>query len=118
MLTLDINPVIKTRGVEKPYTFLVKAGISPQSSTMIVQGKTRVFRLDHIEKICELLNCTPNDLLSWTPNKNVKLHDNHSLNKLKRDKKALQLQDTLKTLSLEQLNQIATFINQQNSDKE
>ena len=117
MLTLDINPIIQARGVGKPYTFLVKAGISPQSATMIVNSKARVFRLDHIETICEQLNCTPNDLLSWTPKKNLKLHDNHSLNQLIRDKKAFKLQDTLKTMSLEQLNQIATFINQQKLDK-
>lgn len=117
MLTLDLRPVFKTRGIEKPYTFLVKAGLSPQSATKVLNSKTRVFRLDHIEIICDKLNCTPNDLLSWTPNKNIKLADTHSLTRLKRDKTAFQLQDTLKTMSLEQLNQIATLINQQKTDK-
>lgn len=113
MLTLDLKPIFRQRGIEKPYTLMVKSGISPQSATKILNAKTRIFRLDHIEIICNILNCTPNDLLAWTPDKNVILSESHSLTKLKRDEKSFQLQDTLKTMTLEQLNQIAALINQQ-----
>ena len=116
MLTFDLRPVFKQRAIEKPYTFLVKAGISPQSASKILNSQTRVFRLDHVEIICSKLNCTPNDLTSWTPNNEVNLPETHSLNKLKRDEKSFQLQDTLKTMSLEQLNEIATFINKQRTE--
>lgn len=117
MLTLDLRPIFKTRGIEKPYTLLVKSGISPQSATKILNSKTRIFRLDHIEIICDKLNCTPNDLLSWTPDKNAKLAETHSLTRLKRDKTAFQLQDTLKTMSLEQLNEIAALISRHKTEK-
>ncbi len=117
MLTLDLKPICKLRGIDRPYSFLVKAGISPQSATKIVNSNTRVFRLDHIEIICDKLNCTPNDLISWSPDKDSTLPDNHSLTKLKRDKNSFQLMDTLKTIPLEQLNQIASLINQQKTDK-
>jgi DNA-binding Xre family transcriptional regulator len=117
MLTLDLKPIFQQRGIEKPYTFLVKAGISPQSATKIINNKTRVFRLDHIEIICEKLNCTPNDLLSWTPDSKGNLAENHSLTKLKRSNIDFQLHDALKSMPLEQLNQIAALIQQQKSDK-
>ncbi len=117
MLTLNLKPIFKLRGIEKPYSFLVKAGLSPQSATKILNNKTRVFRLDHIEIICDKLNCTPNDLLSWTPEKDANLPNNHSLTKLKRDQIDFQLHDTIKTIPLEQLNQIASLISQQTNDK-
>jgi len=116
MLTLDLKPIFKERAIESPYTFLVKAGISPQSATKILNSKTRIFRLDHIEIICDKLNCTPNDLLSFTPKKDAKLAETHSLNKLKRNKNNFQLQDTLKTMSLEQLTEIANFINKKREE--
>ena len=116
MLTLDLKPIFKERAIENPYTFLVKAGLSPQSATKILNSLTRIFRLDHIEIICNKLNCTPNDLLSWTPNKDANLPPTHTLNKLKRNNNNFQLQDTLKTMSLEQLNEIAIFINKKKTE--
>jgi len=111
MLTFDLKPIFKERAIENPYTFLVKAGLSPQSATKMLNSQIRIFRLDHIEIVCQLLNCTPNDLLTWSPKTATKLPETHSLNKLKRNKFDFQLQDTLKTMSLEQLNELANLIN-------
>ena len=91
--------------------------VYPQSATKILNMMTRVFRLDHIETICRILNCTPNDLLRWSPDNDNTIPESHSLTKLKREQNSYQLQESLKTLSFEQLNQIATLINQQKADK-
>ena len=64
MLSLNLIPIFKARAIEKPYSFLVKAGLSPHSATNILNNKTHVFRLDHIELLCRVLICEPNDLLS------------------------------------------------------
>ena len=117
MLNFDLKPIFKLRAVENPYSFLVKAGVSPQAATKIINNQMHVLRLDHIEIICDKLNCTPNDLLNWTPNKDVNLSETHSLNKLKRDTNKFQLQDTLKTMSIEQLNEIAEFINKKRTNE-
>ncbi|MBI5216266.1 MAG: helix-turn-helix transcriptional regulator [Ignavibacteriae bacterium] len=117
MLTLDLKAICKLRGIDRPYSFLVKAGISPQSATKLINSNTRIFRLDHIEIICDKLNCTPNDLLRWKPDNGSTLTDNHSLTKLLRDENSFQLLETLKAIPLEQLNQIATLINQQKTGK-
>ena len=111
MLTFNIRPILKQRGIENPYSFLVKAGISRPSASRILNSHPRVFRLDHIEILCTKLNCTPNDLLSWIPEKDTTLPENHSLKILKRDDKPFEVYDILKTISLEELNQIADIIN-------
>ncbi|MEI6124723.1 MAG: helix-turn-helix transcriptional regulator [Bacteroidota bacterium] len=117
MLTLDLKTIFNERAIQNPYTFLVKSGLSPQSATKILNSQTRVFRLDHIEIICDKLNCTPNDLLTWTPKRDAYLAETHSLNKLKQNRNNFQLQDTLKTMSLEQLNEIANIISKKQTDK-
>ena len=99
MLTFDLKTIFKERAIENPYTFLVKAGLSPQSATKLLNSQTRIIRLDHIEIVCQLLNCTPNDLIIWMPKNGTNLPETHSLNKLKRNKFDFQLQDTLKTMS-------------------
>ena len=68
--------------------------------------------------MCEKLNCTPNDLLSWMPDADTPLPDTHSLTKLKRDKTAFQLQETLKTMSLEELKEVSEHIKQKKKEKE
>lgn len=115
MLYFDLKPIFKLRGIENPYSTLVKAGISPQSATKILNQTNYVFRLKHAEIICKILNCTPNNLLNWKADNEEKLPDSHELHKLKKDNS--DLHQTLKEMSIEQLNQIALLIKQQQLDK-
>lgn len=85
MLNLNLKPIFEARGIERPYTYLVKAGISRQCAHNILSSKTRVFRLDHIELLCRVLNCEPNDLLSYTPDSQTILSETHPLNNLRQE---------------------------------
>mgnify|MGYP000087686876 FL=1 len=112
MLTLNLTPIFKARGIDKPYTFLVKAGLSPHSAHSITNSKTRIFRLDHIELLCSILTCEPNDLLMWTPDKGQQYAQSNPLLKLKQDDLNQNLQETLATMPFKQLKQITeTIIN-------
>lgn len=110
MLALNLKPVFKARSIERPYTFLVKAGFPAHTATLLLNGKRATFRLAHIERLCEILNCTPNELLVWTPKKDVKLADSHPLTRLRKQNIDNNWQDTLKTMPLDQLNEIAAII--------
>ena len=110
MLTFNLQSILKQRAIPNPFTLMVKAGISAHSATKILNNKTRIFRLDHIEILCQILNCTPNDLLSYTPPKNAPLPETHVLNQLTPNKNAPQLQETLKTMSIQELQEIANLI--------
>ena len=111
MLSLNLKPVFKARGIEKPYTFLVKAGFPSYTAHNLLNSKTVTFRLSHIDKLCTILNCRPDDLLVWTPNRNEKLPDSHPLTRLKKQNINNNWQQTLKTMPLDQLNEIAAIIN-------
>lgn len=110
MLSLNLKPVFKARGIEKPYSFLTKAGFPSYTAHNLLSSKTITFQLRNIDKLCSLLNCTPNDLLVWTPNKNEKLTDGHPLTRLKNQNTDYNWQDTIKTLPLDQLQQLVSVI--------
>lgn len=110
MLSINLAPIFKIRGIEKPFTFLVKNGFTHHAAHLLINGKNRVFRLDHIELLCNLLICEPNDLLTYTPDQNKNLPTNHPLTKLKHDH-AHTIKETLATMPLSELKNITNTIN-------
>ena len=77
-----IDYIFEARGIDKPYRFLVKAGFTPHSANVLVHDNLRMVKLDHLEILCEKLNCELNDLLLWTPDKNNPVSANHPLRNL------------------------------------
>jgi DNA-binding Xre family transcriptional regulator len=117
MLSLNLKPILKARGIENPYSFLVKSGFTSFTAHNLLNSKTVTFRLAHVEKLCTILNCTPNDLLIWKANPNEKLADSHPLTQLKKQNVNLNWQDTIKTIPLDQLQQIVSIINNHKTRK-
>ncbi|MGG9970760.1 helix-turn-helix domain-containing protein [Ferruginibacter sp. SUN002] len=115
MLTLNLAPIFKARGIDRPYSTLVKAGISRMSAGKILNGTTRVFRLDHIEIICTILHCEPNDLLQWTPSGQTN-STTHPLNNLKQTSISSNLKQTLATIPLKQLKEFDNIIAKQTEE--
>ncbi|MCD6065774.1 MAG: Cro/C1-type DNA-binding domain [Bacteroidetes bacterium] len=110
MLSLNLLPVLRARGVERPFTFLVKAGFPPYTAHNLLSSKTVTFQLRNIEKLCMVLNCTPDELLVWTPNKNQLITDTHPLTKLRNKNPDYNWQDTIKTIPLDQLRELVSII--------
>lgn len=104
MLNLNLKPILEARGIERPYTYLVKAGISRQCAHNILHSKTRVFRLDHIELLCRVLICEPNDLLSYTPDSHSTLSETHPLNNLRKEEASQSsIKDSLANIPYKEL---------------
>lgn len=111
MLSLNLKPIFQARGIERPFSFMVKAGISPSSANAILDGSTRTFRLDHIELLCKILICEPNDLLLWTPNKDQQYSNDHPLFNLQQQDSFKDLKQTMATIPYKQLKEITKQIN-------
>ena len=117
MLTLNLTPIFKARGIEKPYSFLVKAGLSPHSANSAINSKTRVFRLDHIELLCRILVCEPNDLLAWIPEKGQNYSKDHPLLKLKQEITDNNWQQILAAMPFKELKEVTKdFINKNKTE--
>ena len=110
MLSFNLKPVLRERGIERPYTFLVKAGIAPHTANRILHSNTRVMRLEHIELLCSVLLCEPNDLLVWSPDKGKIYPPDHPLQKLKYQPEDRSLRETMSSIPYGQLKEIAKTI--------
>jgi len=111
MLSFNLMPIFKARAIDRPFTFLVKAGFTPHAANVILNRTTRTFRLDHIERLCKVLVCEPNDLLMWTPNSNEQYANDHPLYKLTQVDSGKDIKATLAKIPYKQLKEIANQIN-------
>lgn len=110
MLRFNFTRVFIARGIDKPFSFLVNSGYSGNFSTRIANNRVEKLNLREVEKLCEILQCTPNDLLVWYPDKNEETNDQHPLVSLRRSDKVVQLTKILNNIPLNKLKDIEDLI--------
>jgi DNA-binding Xre family transcriptional regulator len=100
------------RGIGNPRAALIKAGISARSAHSILHERKAHIRFDHLERLCMLLHCTPNDLLQWHPDERHFVPDSHPLQALAPlpDADVAALHERLRHMPLEELRQLAGTI--------
>lgn len=105
MLHLNIQAVLQARQIKKPYTFLVNAGFSSATASRLINGAGGSLNLRHLTKLCELLYCTPNELLEYRPENKV-LPSSHPIYQLEVIKENEPWEEIIKTMPLSQLREI------------
>src|SRR6478672_5148948 len=95
MLYFNLGPIFKARNVQNPQAFLVKSGFSAFNANRFVMGKITSFRLEYIELLCRALFCEPSDLLSFRPDKDEVMRENHPLLNLKNNPETNYYQDII-----------------------
>ena len=118
MLYINLHPLFKARGIDKPHTFLVKAGLPSSTAHKFLSGEYRTLRLDNIELICRALHCAPHDILVWIPDSNDPLPAEHPLHSLNKQATNFNLHESFKNIPVNQLNQIADILNKLNDNKQ
>lgn len=88
MLQLNLKPLFAARGIDRPYYFLKKHGFSHEAANSLRSGKRIMIDVRHMEKLCEILWCEPNDLFEWYPASERIIPDAHPLFNLKTGKEA------------------------------
>ncbi|CAN5587913.1 hypothetical protein BH10ACI1_BH10ACI1_08850 [soil metagenome] len=110
MLYFNIRRLLDLRGIDKPYAFLVKNGFVSQTATNMINNQVGHIKPQQMEKLCLLLNCTPNDLFDWRPDKNMVVPDNHALRSLTKEKSS-SITEMVKDLPVEKLGQLEALVN-------
>ncbi len=110
MLLLNIQRILKARGIDQVYTFLVKSGFVPFTAHKYKNSKVEHIRLDHIERLCILLNCTPNELFEWIPNDLLDDKPNHPLQKIRRRDKRLNLLKMIADIPVDKFDEVEKFL--------
>ena len=64
MVTLDVLRLLEQRGKTK-YWLYKQLGMSYQNFNRMVNNETKSIRYETIEVLCQLLECTPNQLFRF-----------------------------------------------------
>jgi DNA-binding Xre family transcriptional regulator len=110
MIIYNFKRILKARGIERPFSYLVKAGFSSSFATKVNNNRVKRLNLPEIERLCILLKCTPNDFYEWHPTKKQELEPNHPLNKIKKSDKGVNISKMVGTIPLDQLDAIEKLI--------
>ena len=64
MVRLNVLPLLEKRGKTK-YWLFKQMGMSYQNLNRMLNNQTQSIRYDNLEALCQLLECTPNDLFTF-----------------------------------------------------
>lgn len=117
MIQLNIRRVFALRGIEKPLKLMIQAGISRATASNLLNNSVDSINSTHLEKLCEMLNCEPNDLYQWTPSANTQNVETHPLKNLRRTQSVQNLSEMLKNVPLDKIGQIENLLNNVNSNE-
>ncbi len=110
MLTINLRRIFALRGIQNPFTELLKIGVSRPTATNLLNHRVLSIKNDYLEKICELLNCEPNDLYEWKPSKLTANIENHPLKGLQRETSTANINEMLRNLPLDKLGQVESLL--------
>lgn len=65
MVKLNILDLLKENGKSK-YWLYRQLGTSYQNFNRMVNNETKMIKFENIEALCQILECTPNDLFIFT----------------------------------------------------
>lgn len=71
MLKLNVLEILENKGKSK-YWLFQQLDMTYTNFNNIITNKTKSIKYANIEKFCELLDCSPNDLFTIVPNKKNK----------------------------------------------
>ncbi len=82
MLKFYIKEVLKVKGYKPNTHILQRMGLRYTAANRLIKGEARSLNLKHLEMLCSFLNCTPNDILNFTPHQENPISLEHPLNTL------------------------------------
>ena len=112
MLKLDLYRIFEDKGIDNPHYFLRKNGFTSHTTSRILNNKGDSISFRHLEQLCLLLNCSIDDLFSWTNDDMTGIYKDHVIQKLKRGQRKGNITNPLKNLTLDKLNEVRSYIEQ------
>jgi DNA-binding Xre family transcriptional regulator len=112
MLKLNLTRIFTMRGIEKPYAFLAKRGFHRSVAAHLANNRAKNIKLKHLEVLCRMLNCTPNDLFEFKPDKTDLPGEQLPLRSLERTKPVSELSKIVKQIPLDKMESFGELVEQ------
>ncbi|MDF2450322.1 MAG: Cro/C1-type DNA-binding domain [Bacteroidota bacterium] len=110
MIYLNLKSIFEAKGIDNPSHFLWKNGFTRHTAHNLLYNKTEGINFRHLEKLCLLLGCSPNDLFTWHNKDQTNVLPTHSLQSLKKEKSIGSITKTLQQLPVSKLNELRNFL--------
>ena len=118
MLRYNFDRVFKARGIDRPFSYLRKAGFTDNMAVNINRSKVTKLDVKFMEQLCLLLRCTPNDLMSWEPENSEQVPKDHPLYRIKRNEDQVEITKMINGIPLDKLGAIKKLIREEVQKKE
>jgi DNA-binding Xre family transcriptional regulator len=105
-LILNIQHICAVKNIERPFTFLRKQGFTHGIATRLLNNKITEINLAHIEKLCLIFNCTPNELFDYKPTQPVEQIKNNPLTAIIKSQQPVNFNELVRSLPLDKLKEI------------
>lgn len=109
MLKFSLTKLAFARGIANQYSFLVKNGFSSATAKLLESGEIDYLKLEYLERLSVILNCTPNDLFEWVPNNKSEDKADHPLQPLKKSA-SINMGKVLKKLPMEKIRELESLL--------
>lgn len=116
MLHYNIERAILMRGHINPKAYLKRMGFTRFIVSNLL-SKPQNIRMEHIEKLCLELHCTPNDLMELEPSESKPMEENHPLKKLIRTDSMQPMREAILRLPPEKLSEAIAYMNELSEQK-
>lgn len=111
MLKFNPQRMMALRGIEKMFNYLHKNGFIRTTATYLLNGTASHIKIEHIGRLCFLLNCTPNDLFEWRIDNTNVLSENHALHSIVKSNESIaNIKDLLKEIPPERLPEVENLL--------
>ncbi len=117
MLSIHLKELFALRGIRYPYGWMVKDGLPVVAARNFSSGKYRQVPLQHLEKLCLLLRCTPNDVLAWQPEAGMDAAHQPLADLMRKNDAKESLLEALDSLSVEELRALGERIQQEKKEE-
>lgn len=88
-----------------------EAGFADSLASNLKNNRIKRLNLPTIERLCILLQCTPNDFMEWIPDKDTAgVSPDHPINRIKKTDKVVDIAKALSSVPLEKLGEIEALI--------
>ena len=103
---------MNSRGISSPLVYLRQNGLTRFQIHRLMHKDWRSISMDVLEKLCLALNCTPNDLLEWTPDFANQDAESTTLRMLKPQPENENMGAMLSQLPYNKLREIVKIVNE------
>lgn len=119
MLQYNLMNLFRLRNISKPHLFLMKAGLSRMVAYKFLRNDVHVVRVEHIELLCKVLKCTPNDLFRYIPDKPIDPNNPQPIEQLiKEPEEFVNIPNIMASLNLEEIREFNKILsNYKKADK-